>query len=193
MHSRTWLTVLAVLPLVGCLETDLTIRTDGSVAGTITWLAAADLPEAAAKTLLTNEGVTIKKLELKDTEVPAAKGGGTPTKRRRVTAEVEAKSLEVLAAVPLLKALAVSAALGAPDAGKRALTVRAAAPGERLGTVPQTDNVIRLHFPGPVAETSAKATGNDVTWTVTAREFKEKPSVALSVVYAAEAAAPAGK
>jgi hypothetical protein len=53
--------------------------------------------------------------------------------------------------------------------------------------------VVRLHFPGPVAETSAKATGNDVTWTVPASEFREKPAVERSVVYAFDGAAPPGK
>jgi hypothetical protein len=183
--------LLVVLPLSACLETDLTIRPDGSTAGTISWLAAADLPEAAARTLLTYEGVTIKKLELKDTETPPAKAGGKPAKARRVTAEIEAKSVEALAGVPLLKALTVSATLGKPDAGSRTLTVHAANTGDRL-TIPSTDNVIRLHFPGPVAKTSATATGNDVTWTVPASAFTAKPGVDLSVVYA-EAAAPAAE
>jgi len=191
MHWRTWISPLVVLPLIACLETDLTIRADGSTTGTISWTAAADLPEKAARALLAHDGVTIKKLDLKDTETPAAKAGGTPSKARRVTAEIEAKSVETLAAIPLLKALTVSATLGKPDAGNRTLTVHAAKPGDRL-TIPSTDNVIRLHFPGPVAKTSATATGNDVTWTIPASTFTEEPGVDLSVLYA-EAAAPAAK
>jgi hypothetical protein len=188
MQWRTLLTVLLVLPLAACLEADLTLRSDGSVAGTISWTATAGLPEQAARTLLTNTDVTIKKVELKDTETPPAKAGGTPTKARRVTAEIEAKSVAALTGIPLMKGLAVTAALGNPDAGKRTLTVRVANPGDRLGRIAETDNTVRLHLPGAVAETSAKADGNDVTWSIPSSEYRAKPAVELSVVFAAEAA-----
>ena len=189
MPWRAWLTLLLALPLAACLETDLTLRADGSITGTISWLAAADMPEAAARALLAHEGITIKRVELKDTEVPAATQGGAAKKARRVTAEIEATSLVALTGAPLLTALNTSATLGKPDAGKRTLTVRASK-SDRLGPPRTTDNVIRLHFPGPVTETSAKASGSEVTWTVPAREFQEKPSVDLSVVYATEGAPP---
>jgi hypothetical protein len=186
---RSWLTLLLALPLAACLETDLTLRADGSVTGTISWLGAADLPEAAARALLAHQGITIKRVDLKDAEIPPAKEGGAPKKARRVTAEIEATDLAALTGAPLLAGLNTSATLGKPDAGKRTLTVRASS-SSHVGPPLTTDSVIRLHFPGPVAETSAKASGSEVTWTVPARDFQEKPSVDLSVVYATDGAPP---
>jgi hypothetical protein len=185
MHWRSILTLVALVPLAACLETDLTLRPDGAVTGTIGWVSSTGVPEAAARSLLTADGVTIKKLELKDPT-------GTPPKSKRISAEIEAKSPAALAAMPLLKSLNVTATLADPADGKRKLTVRAAK-SDRLGDLPDTDSVVRLHLPGTVAESSAKSSGNDVTWTVPASEFKSKGSVELTVVYAAPAAAAPAK
>jgi len=190
MHWRTWLSLLMALPLAACLETNLTLRPDGSVAGTISWTPSGKLPEAGVRAVLTAEGVTIKRVEVVD--LPADKTGGKPARPQRVTADVEATSVKALIAVPLFRTLSTSADLGKPEGGKRKLTVRAAN-SEGVGPIPDTDDVIRLHLPGPVAETSAKASGNDVTWTIPGSEFKSKKFVELSVVYAAESTAPPDK
>jgi hypothetical protein len=190
MHTRIWLALLLVLPLVACLETDLTLRPDGSVAGTISWTPGAKTTEAAARKLLTADGITIKRVEL--TDIPADKAVGKPPRLQRVTADVEATSVKALSAAPLLKTLSVSAELGKPEGGKQKLTVRAAH-NQSVGPVPDDDNVVRLHLPGAVAETSAKASGSDVTWTIPGGEFKSKKSVELSVVYAAGAPPPEKK
>jgi hypothetical protein len=189
MHRRMWLALLMVLPLAGCLETDLTLRADGSVAGTISWTPAEKMPEAGVRAVLAAQGVTVKRVEL--TDIPADKAVGTPPRLHRVTADVEATSVKALTATPLFKGLSVSAELGKVEGGKQKLTVQAA--GKSVASVPDSDNVVRLHLPGAVAETSAKASGSDVTWTIPAKEFKTKKSVELSVVYAAESPPPEKK
>ena len=181
---------MLVLPLAACLETNLTIRPDGAVAGTISWTPSAKTPEGGVRAVLTADGVTVKRVEL--TDIPPDKAVGVPPRLQRVTADVEATSVKALIAVPLFRTLAVSADLAKPEGGKQKLTVRAAN-SEGVGKIPDTDNVVRLHLPGPVAETSAKASGSDVTWTIPASEFRTKKTVELSVVYAVEAAPPAEK
>ena len=176
MHARIWLVALAVLPLVACLDADLTLHADGSVAGTIAWDTTKPLPEAAARSLLTANGVTVKRIETS----PA--GAAKP----HVKAEVEAKSIDALASTGLLKALAVTAKLQDAKDGKRVLTVQAAKPKNPSESSEGTPNVIKLHLPGPVAETSAVSEGNDVTWTVKSSDLAGK-SVELKVTYASEA------
>ena len=180
--------MVAVLPLAACLETDLTLKPDGSVSGTVSWMPSKKLPEGGVKAVLDSPGVTVKRVELAD--LPE-KDGRPPVRPQRVTAHVEATSVKTLITAPLFRVLQVSADLGQPEGGKRKLTVRASS-SEGVGPVPETDNVVRLHLPGPVAETSAKATGNDVTWTIPGKEFTTKKAVELSVVYT-EAPAAAEK
>lgn len=186
MSWRACLTALLALPVAACLDTDLTLRPDGAVAGTISWDSADPMAEAGARALFKAEGVTVKRVE---TPAPAA-ADAKQAPLHRITVEVEATSVETLAMAPLFRGLFVTASLGKVEKGKRTLTVSVAKPKDP-SKVPGSDNVIKLHFPGPVAETSGTATGNDVTWTVPAVDYKQKPSVDLKVVYAAEAAAPA--
>jgi hypothetical protein len=198
MFRRSWLTALLVLPLAACFETDLTIRPDGAVAGTITWDSADPMPEAGARALFKAEGITVKRVEApakaaadaKPADGATAKSDAKTSARHRITVEVEATSVETLATAPLFRGLFVTASLGKVENGKRTLAVSVAKPKDP-SKVPATDNVITLRFPGPVAETSGVAKGNDVTWTVPAADYKQKPSVDLKVVYAAEPAAPA--
>ncbi|HWP65266.1 MAG TPA: hypothetical protein VNO26_05060 [Candidatus Limnocylindria bacterium] len=183
MRWRALLVVLVVLPLAACLDMDLTLKPDGAVAGTISWTSTSKLPEQGARALLAHKDVTIKKLELKDVDVPSPGIFGTKTTPgQRVTAEVEAPNAAALVAIPLLKSLGASAVVATPEADKRTLTVRAAR-NEALGSIPDTESVVRLHLPGPVTQTTAEASGNDVTWKVPAADFKKKPSVEMSVSY----------
>jgi hypothetical protein len=190
-----WRRLLAILPVVvflsACLETDLTLKPDGSVAGKISWMSASKLPEAGARALLTAENVTIKQLEVKDVDIPPAKPGGTPTKGQRVTADVEAKSAEALTKTPLMQSLGVSLATATPEPSKHSLTIKAAK-NERVGKILDTESTIRLHLPGPVEKTSATSKGDEVTWKVPAADFRSKP-VELTVTYADAPAAAADK
>ena len=181
-----WRRLLAILPLLlflnACLETDLALKADGSLAGKISWTSTAKLPEQGARALLAADDVTIKSIELKDVDIPAAKAGGTPTKAQRITAEVEAKTIAALTSVALLKSLGVTASTAAAEASKHTLTVKAAR-NDRIGKTPDTESVIRLHMPGPVLQTSATSQGDEVTWKVPAADFQKKPSVELTVTY----------
>src|SRR5262245_20556630 len=94
MHWRAWPPLLLVLPLAACLETNLTIRSDGAVAGTISWTPSAKMPEGAVRTVLTADGVTVKRVEL--TDIPPDKAVGVPPRLQRITADVEATSLKAL-------------------------------------------------------------------------------------------------
>jgi hypothetical protein len=164
------------------LEVDLKVAADGSAKGTIAWDAGA-ATEAEAKKLLTAEGVTVTSVQFKEIERKPI-SDGTAKKVRRATAEIEATKLSALAAVPLFKPLGVTITLGEPEKGARKLTIVAKDPTDTTAATDNTDNVVKLAFPGKVAETSAKADGNAVTWTFTANEYFSKPSVDLSVVYA---------
>jgi hypothetical protein len=182
MHWRRLLLLLPVLVLSACLETDLTLKADGSVAGKISWTSVSKLPEAGARALLAAENVTIKQLELKDVDIPPAKDGGTPAHGQRVTAEIEAKSVEALTRIALLQSLGVSVTKATPEPSKHSLTIKAAK-NDRIGKMPDSDSTIRLHLPGPVDKTSATAKGDEVTWTVPAADFRSKPNVELTLTY----------
>jgi hypothetical protein len=183
MRIRHVLTpVLLVLSLAACLEVDLKVAADGSAKGTMAW-DAGSATEAEAKKLVTAEGVTVKSVQFKDIERKPVSGGAAK-KVRRVTAELEATKLTALNAIPLFKPLGVTITLGEADKGARKLTIVAKDQTETTAATDNTDNVVKLAFPGKVTETSAKADGNAVTWTFTANEYFSKPSVDLSVVYA---------
>lgn len=182
MRIRHLLTpVLLVLSFAACLEVDMTIGADGSAKGTMAWDAGPST-EAEAKKLLVAEGVTVKSVQFKEIERKPS-GGGAAKKVRRAIADIEAKKITDLNAIPLFKPLAVTIALADPDKGTRKLTVKATDKTDTTAATENTDNVIKLTFPGKVAETSAKADGNAVTWTFTANDYFSKPSVDLSVVY----------
>ena len=191
MHWRRLLAFLPVLFLSACLETDLTLKADGSVAGKISWTSASKRPEQGARALLAGDNVTIKAIELKDVDIPPAKAGGTPTKGQRVNADIEAKTVAALTNVALFKSLGVTVTTAAPEASKHTVMIKAAK-NDRIGKIPDTESVIRVHFPGPVQETSATAKGDEVTWKVPAADFQKKPSVELTVTYG-DAAAPAAE
>jgi len=175
-HIRT--PVLLVLSLAACLEVEMTVGADGSATGTMAWDAGTST-EAEAKTLLAAEGVTVKSVQFKEIE---RKTSGN--KVRRAIADIEVKKITALSAIPLFKPLAVTIALVDPEKGTRKLTVSAKNETDTTAATENTDNVIKLTFPGKVAETSAKADGNAVTWTFTANDYFSKPKVDLSVVYA---------
>ena len=192
MHCRRVLALLLpVLFVSACLETDLTLKADGSVTGKISWTSASKLPEPGARALLAADDVTIKSIELKDVDIPPAKAGGTPTKGQRVNAEIEAKTVAALTSVALFKSLGVTVTTTAPEASKHTVTVKAAK-NDRIGKIPDTESLIRVHFPGPVEKTSATAKGDEVTWKVPAADFQKKPSVELTVTYG-DAATPAAE
>jgi hypothetical protein len=168
------------LPLVfGCLETDLTLQSDGAVKGTITWTMQPGAGAEAARNALKADGVTVTKVEVKE----AAASAGAP-KLPRATATVEAKTAAALTQTPLLKLLGATATLGEPTDGTRTLTVKVANTNKAKPYTTLSDNVIRLHFPGDVSKTSAKADGKSVTWTIPDRDYFDTPGAELSVVYA---------
>jgi hypothetical protein len=68
-----------------------------------------------------------------------------------------------------------------------------AAKNERIGKIPDTESVIRLHLPGRWQKTSATSKGDEVTWKVPGADFRSKPSVELTVTYADAPAAAAEK
>ena len=173
--------VLLVLSLAACLEVDMTVGADGSVKGTMAW-DAGPATEPEVRKLLAAEGVTVKSVEFKEIERKPT-GGGAAKKVRRAIADLEATKNPDLNKIPRYKPLAVVIALADPDKGTRKLTVKATDKTETTAATENTDNVIKLKFPGKVAETSAKADGDTVTWAFPANDYFAKPSVDLSVVY----------
>jgi hypothetical protein len=182
MSRRNVFTVGLLLALTACVETDLTLRTDGTVTGTISWNTGAGTTAEQARGLFKAQGITVKRAEVTRTAALS-----------RGTVEIEAVTAEALAAAPLFKALGVKAVVADEAEGSRTLTVSASNKASLAPVKPPSDSVIRLHFPGSVAKTSAGSAGKDVTWTVPSADYFGKPSVDLSVTYATSAAAPAAQ
>jgi hypothetical protein len=183
---------MLLLPLTACVETDLTLRADGTVAGTISWNTNAGTTAEQARGLFKATGITVKRAEVNQPDA-ATKEPGAPVAPRRGTVEIEAVNAEALAAAPLFKALGVKAVAADEADGSRTLTVSASNKARIPPVKPPSDSVIRLHLPGSVAKTSASAAGRDVTWTIPSPDYFGKPSVDLSVTYASSDAAPAAQ
>jgi len=169
------------LSLSACVETEMTLAPDDSVSGTLSWDAGPVDTEEKARKLLTADGVTVKKIEFKDAERTV---GGKTKKVRRATAEIAAKKVAQLAAIPLFEPLAVQIALGKPADGKRTLTVSATDKTTAKNATDPTDNVVRVTLPGAVSDTSAKAEGNTVTWKFSSEEYFAKDKVEMRATYA---------
>ena len=180
MH-RTLLWSLLTVLVTGCVTADVKVNGDGSGTITLEYLMPTFTEEHTRK-LLTAPGVTIKSLEIRTVE-------GSPGLSKKTVAQLEVSNLTKLGAIPLFRLFGAQVKIADAEGGRKLmqLTVRHA----RKATEPpqETNNTIRVRFPGPVAESSAEIADSTVTWKFPSSEYYSKPEMKLTALYAV---APSG-
>ena len=180
MHRMLLWTLLTVL-VAGCVTADVKVNGDGSGTIVLEYLMPTFTEEHTRK-LLTAPGVTIKSLEIKTVE-------GSPLSSKKTVATLDVDNLTKLGAIPLFRMFGAQVRIADAEGGRKLmqLTVRRA----RKATEPpqETNNTIRVHFPGPVAESSAQIADSTVTWKFPSSEYYSKPELKLTALYAV---APSG-
>jgi hypothetical protein len=115
--------------------------------------------------------------------------GGSLTPSQKTVAQLEVRDLTKLGAIPLFRLFGAQVRIADAEGGRKLmeLTVRRA----RKATEPpqETNNTIRVRFPGPVAESSAEIADSTVTWKFPSSEYYSKPEIKLTALYAV---APSG-
>jgi len=184
MYRILLLTLLTVLA-AGCLTADVRVKGDGSGTIALEYLIP-DISEVHARNLVTAPGVTIKSLEVK--EVKTAEGGAAPW--HKTVATLEVSDLRKLGSVPLFRLFGTQVTIADAEGGRKRMQLLVRHAGKPAEPQQETGNTIRLHFPGPVVESSAQIVDSTVTWKFPSSEYYSKPELKLTALYAV---APAGQ
>jgi hypothetical protein len=182
MHRMLLWTLLTVL-VAGCVTADVKVNKDGSGTIALEYLMPT-FSEQQTRKLLTAPGVTIKSLEIKAVE-------GSPAQSKKTVAQLEVSDLTKLAKIPLFRMFGAQVKIADEGGGRKRMQLLLRRARKATEPPQETVNTITVHFPGPVAESSAQITDSTVTWKFPNSDYFSKPEMKLTALYAVAPPGPA--
>jgi hypothetical protein len=185
MTPRFPLFIVALALLAGCVTADITLKDDGSAKVVVNYPALDNVTVAQTKPMLTAPGVTIDSIAIAPRtvlqdgkETPVAKG-----LTKTVTATLTVTDLAKLSAIPLMKLFHLEVATSAGEDGQKTVTATLKNPTPIKGSPMDSENVITIHVPGQLGETTATAEAGAAVWKFTTPEYFRNAETKVSVSY----------
>jgi hypothetical protein len=205
MIPRYSLLLVSLALLAGCVTVDVTVKDDGSADLIVSYPALDKVTEEQVKPMLTAPGVTIKSVSVtpraaaKDaaTDTPAAgaqDGKATPAKAwvNTVTATLSVTDVEKIETIPFMTLFGLDVVSTTGDDGQKTLKATLKNPSPGKGPPTPSDNVITIHVPGELGETTGIAEAGAAVWKFKTTEYFATAETAFSLTYKAAAKADAG-